>query len=88
MTASFPALFYRASKGDFTDPAQVWLNQTRDEIGNAMSYMMDCASGQTAARRERIAREEGMLEFLKGEPVTVTHISVPPLKFTLLMPQK
>lgn len=57
VTARFPALFYRASKGDFTNPAQVWLNQTRSEIGSAMSYMMDCASGQTAARRELIARE-------------------------------
>jgi pimeloyl-ACP methyl ester carboxylesterase len=57
VSARFPALFYRASKGDFTNPAQVWLSQSRDEIGSAMSYMMDCASGQTAARRERIARE-------------------------------
>src|SRR5215217_737014 len=57
VTARFPALFYRASKGDFTNPAQVWLNQSRSEIGSAMSYMMDCASGQTAARRELIARE-------------------------------
>jgi pimeloyl-ACP methyl ester carboxylesterase len=56
-TARFPALFYRASKGDFTNPAQVWLNQSRSDIGSAMSYMMDCASGQTAARREQIARE-------------------------------
>jgi pimeloyl-ACP methyl ester carboxylesterase len=57
VTARFPALFYRASKGDFTNPAQVWLRQSRSEIGSAMSYMMDCASGQMAARRERIARE-------------------------------
>jgi pimeloyl-ACP methyl ester carboxylesterase len=57
VTARFPALFYRASKGDFTNPAQVWLSQSRSEIGSAMSYMMDCASGQMAARRERIARE-------------------------------
>lgn len=57
VTARFPALFYRAAKGDFTNPAQVWLSQTRSEIGSAMSYMMDCASGWTAARRERIARE-------------------------------
>jgi pimeloyl-ACP methyl ester carboxylesterase len=57
VTANFPALFYRASKGDFTNPAQVWLNTTRQGIGSAMSYMMDCASGQTAARRELIARE-------------------------------
>jgi pimeloyl-ACP methyl ester carboxylesterase len=57
VTARFPALFYRASKGDFTNPAQVWLNESRRGIGSAMSYMMDCASGQTAARRERIEKE-------------------------------
>jgi pimeloyl-ACP methyl ester carboxylesterase len=57
VTEKFPALFYRAAKGDFTNPAQVWLNQSRSDIGSAMSYMMDCASGQTAARREHIARE-------------------------------
>lgn len=57
VTARFPALFYRASKGDFTNPAQVWLEQSRSGIGSAMSFMMDCASGQTAARREQIARE-------------------------------
>ena len=57
VTERFPALFYRAAKGDFTNPAQVWLNESRSGIGSAMSYMMDCASGQTAARREQIARE-------------------------------
>jgi pimeloyl-ACP methyl ester carboxylesterase len=57
VTANFPALFYRASKGDFTNPAQVWLNISRQGVGSAMSYMMDCASGQTAARRDQIAQE-------------------------------
>jgi pimeloyl-ACP methyl ester carboxylesterase len=57
VTERFPALLYRASRGDYTNPAQVWLNESRRPIGSAMSYMMDCASGQTAARRERIARE-------------------------------
>ena len=57
VTDRFPALFYRASKGDFTNPAQVWLNQSRSQLNGAMSYMMDCASGQTAARRERIEKE-------------------------------
>lgn len=172
-TATFPALFYRASKGDFTNPAQVWLNTSRQGIGSAMSYMMDCASGQTAARREQIAREakatlledisnfpfpdvceewnapdlgeefrsplksnvpvlfisgtldartpvsnaeeyrkgfatsthiiidgavhsdplflsspkilEGMLEFLRGQPVTATHLAAPPMKFAPLI---
>ncbi|HEU4710976.1 MAG TPA: alpha/beta hydrolase [Pyrinomonadaceae bacterium] len=172
-TATFPALFYRASKGDFTNPAQVWLNTSRQGIGSAMSYMMDCASGQTAARREQIAREakatlledisnfpfpdvceewnapdlgdefrsplksnvpvlfisgtldartpvsnaeeyrkgfatsahiiidgavhsdplflsspkilEGMMEFLRGQPVTATHLAAPPMKFAPLI---
>ena len=57
VTANYPALFYRASKGDFTNPAQVWLNISRQELGSAMSFMMDCASGQTTARHEQIARE-------------------------------
>ena len=174
VTANFPALFYRASKGDFSNPAQVWLNISRQGVGSGMSYMMDCASGQTAARRERIAREaketlladlsnfpfpdaceawkapdlgdefrspvtsnvpvlfisgtldartpvsnaeeyragfansthmiiegavhsdplflaspkikEGMMEFLRGQPVTVTKIAGPPLKFAPLLP--
>ena len=70
VTANFPALFYRASKGDFTNPAQVWLNQTRGQFGSAMSFMMDCASGQTAARRERIAMEAKgtLLEDLSNFP--------------------
>lgn len=176
VTANFPALFYRASKGDFTNPAQVWLNTSRQELGSAMSFMMDCASGQTSARREQISREaketlledisnfpfpeiceewkapdlgdqfrspvvarvpvlfisgtldartpisnaeeyrkgfansahiiiegavhsdplflsspkikDGMLEFLKGQPVTVTKITAPPMKFAPLLQQR
>jgi pimeloyl-ACP methyl ester carboxylesterase len=57
VTANYPVFFYRASKGDFTNPAQVWLNTSRQGVGSAMSYMMDCVSGQTAVRRELIQRE-------------------------------
>lgn len=172
VTAHFPALFYHASKDDFTDLAQFWLSQTRGVFGSAMAFMMDCASGQTAARRERIAKEakgtlledlfnfpfpdicqewnapdlgdefrspvrsdvpvlfisgtldartpvsnaeeyltgfkngthmiiegavhsdplflsspkikDGMMEFLRGQPVTLTRISLPPMRFTPL----
>lgn len=68
--ASYPALFYRASKGDYTNPAQLWFNISRDGIGSAMSFMMDCASGITAARRERIKREakDTLLEDLSNYP--------------------
>ena len=70
VTANFPALLYRASQGDFTNPAQVWLDISRESIGSAMSFMMDCASGQTAARRERIAREakDTLLEDISNFP--------------------
>jgi pimeloyl-ACP methyl ester carboxylesterase len=32
--------------------------------------------------------KEGMLEFLKGQPVTTTRISAGPMKFAPLLPQK
>jgi len=57
VTAAFPELFYRASKGDYENAAYAWLNTSRESIGSAMTFMMDCASGQTATRRERIHRE-------------------------------
>jgi pimeloyl-ACP methyl ester carboxylesterase len=56
-TANFPSLYYAASKGDYSLAAKAWLNQTRDGFGSAMSFMMDCASGVTAARAETISRE-------------------------------
>lgn len=70
VTASYPALFYRASKEDYTNPAQVWFNISRQGIGSAMSFMMDCASGMTAARREQIQREAKgtLLEDLSNFP--------------------
>jgi pimeloyl-ACP methyl ester carboxylesterase len=66
VTSTYPAIYYAASKGDYSMVAEAWLNQTRAGFGSAMSYMMDCASGITAARRERIAREakETLLEDL------------------------
>jgi len=53
----YPAIYYAASQGDYTAMGDFWLSFARQPIGNAMSIMMDCASGATAARRERIARE-------------------------------
>ena len=57
VTANFPLAYYAASKGDYSLAAKGWLNQTRNGFGSAMSFMMDCASGLTAARTERISRE-------------------------------
>lgn len=66
VTSTYPAIYHAAAKGDYSMVAEAWLNQTRQGFGSAMSYMMDCASGITAARRERIAREakETLLEDL------------------------
>jgi len=57
VTSTYPAIYHAASKGDYSMVAEAWLNQTRQGFGSAMSYMMDCASGITATRRERIGRE-------------------------------
>jgi pimeloyl-ACP methyl ester carboxylesterase len=54
---AYPMIYYAASKGDFTTMGEFWLTFTRQSLGNPMSIMMDCYSGATAARRERIARE-------------------------------
>lgn len=66
VTSTYPAIYHAASKGDYSMVAAAWLNQTRQGFGSAMSYMMDCASGITATRRERIAGEakETLLEDL------------------------
>jgi pimeloyl-ACP methyl ester carboxylesterase len=53
----YPQIYYRASQGDFTPSAEAWMRLSRSDFGNAMSYLMDCASGATAARFERIKRE-------------------------------
>ena len=64
VTANFPLFYYAASKGDYTLAAKAWLDQTRGSMNSAMTFMMDCASGLTAVRSERIGREarETLLE--------------------------
>ena len=52
-----PAIYHAARQGDVASLAAWWLKTTREPIGNAMSYAMDCASGATAARLQRIANE-------------------------------
>lgn len=64
VTANFPLVYYAASKGDYSPAAKAWLEQTRGSMNSAMSFMMDCASGLTAARAAQISREakETLLE--------------------------
>lgn len=70
LTRRFPQGYYAASKGDYSQLAQAWLGLANGGIGSAMSYMMDCASGMTPGRRERIQREakETLLEDLSNFP--------------------
>jgi pimeloyl-ACP methyl ester carboxylesterase len=54
---ALPARYYAMAQGDFSALALDTLRLRRDWFGNAMTFQMDCASGATAARQERIARE-------------------------------
>lgn len=53
----YPRVYLAASKGDYSEIAAFWLGFTRQNIGSAMSFMMDCSSGATPARHRRIERE-------------------------------
>lgn len=61
-----PARYVAMDRGDFSALAADTLRQRRGWFGNAMTFQMDCASGTTADRQERIAREvqETLLEDL------------------------
>jgi pimeloyl-ACP methyl ester carboxylesterase len=55
--ASLPAHYYEMSRGDFTWLASTARDRRTRFISNAMSFMMDCASGVSSARVERVRRE-------------------------------
>ncbi|MEW5902027.1 MAG: alpha/beta hydrolase [Acidobacteriota bacterium] len=59
---TLPATLFAMSQGDFTGLAQLSLAARRESIGSAMSFLMDCSSGASAERSERIQREA------KGSP--------------------
>ncbi|MDQ2714516.1 MAG: alpha/beta hydrolase [Chloroflexota bacterium] len=52
-----PACYVAMSQGDFSWLGRTMLEFRREWIGSAMSYMMDCASGCSEARRTRIQQE-------------------------------
>ncbi|MEW6733867.1 MAG: alpha/beta hydrolase [Acidobacteriota bacterium] len=57
-TAIYPAVYYAASKGDYSLVASYWLQRVaKSRIDSAMTYMMDCSSGASMERRQRIRRE-------------------------------
>jgi pimeloyl-ACP methyl ester carboxylesterase len=56
--SQLPALFYAMEKGDFSAIAPQVVSLRTQNIGSAMSFMMDCASGISAARFNRIEKEK------------------------------
>jgi pimeloyl-ACP methyl ester carboxylesterase len=55
--SQLPALYYAMDQGDFSLIAPQIAGLRKRGIGTAMMFMMDCASGISRARRERIDRE-------------------------------
>jgi len=52
-----PARYYAMSQGDFSWAAEQALQRRRMPMGNAMTFLMDCASGATAGRYARVRQE-------------------------------
>jgi len=53
----YPRFFLAASKGDYSEIAQFWLGFSRQNLGSAMSFVMDCASGGSRLRNKRVESE-------------------------------
>ena len=53
----YPRFYLSASQGDYSEIAAFWLGFSRTNLGSAMAFTMDCASGATKARTRRIAKE-------------------------------
>lgn len=54
----FPQLIYQMSQGDYSFVASAILEERNEGIGSAMSLAMDCASGASAKRKNKIRRQE------------------------------
>lgn len=52
-----PDVIHRMTRGDYSRVAEPALRLRRDSIVPAMTFMMDCASGATPARRARLEAE-------------------------------
>ncbi|HEX2123541.1 MAG TPA: alpha/beta hydrolase [Thermoanaerobaculia bacterium] len=55
--AGMPDVITRLEAGDWTALALLVAPRRQDNVSSAMSVAMDCSSGMTAARRQRIAEE-------------------------------
>lgn len=65
--AALPRRVHGWTRGDWASLAEESLDARRDSLGSAMALFMDCASGATAARRERIRREAADSANLLGD---------------------
>ncbi len=55
--SKLPARYHAMAQGDFSWAASKVLERRREWIGNAMSYVMDCASGVSEERSRRVRQE-------------------------------
>ena len=55
--SKLPARYARMARGDFSWLAEEVVQQRRAWFGNAMTYAMDCASGISPGRAERVKQE-------------------------------
>lgn len=68
-----PARVQRMLEGDWSELAAFALEQRRGTVGSAMALMMDCASGASSARLERLVRERADPANLLGDAVNVPY---------------
>jgi pimeloyl-ACP methyl ester carboxylesterase len=52
-----PSYLYPMSQGDYTPLAEAALNDRRGQVGSLMTWMVECSSGVSEERLERIRRE-------------------------------
>jgi len=68
-----PARVQRMLEGDWSELAAFSLEQRRGTVGSAMALMMDCASGASATRLARLARERADPANLLSDAVNVPY---------------
>lgn len=68
-----PATLVRMQQGDWSALAETAYELRSGEVGSAMALMMDCSSGASPARLQRIAKERADAANLLGDAVNVPY---------------
>lgn len=68
--AGLPAALAHLEDGDWAPMAPMFLRNRRGEVGSVMGVLMDCASGASRARAERIREEAGAAQNLLGDALS------------------